>query len=111
MASFFVREHDGTHTLQLVAGTTAVDHVIEHAGHEPNGYFWEGVAALLIASQAPALEGRFEYDSEGGTFVVRTADRTALDWLHAQLAAAADDTKALAGILKLAQARGFQFDD
>jgi hypothetical protein len=40
----------------LVAGTTDVDDVIEALGHEPNGYFWEGVAQLLVDTEA--LRGR-----------------------------------------------------
>ncbi|MEV6923014.1 hypothetical protein AB0M46_00670 [Dactylosporangium sp. NPDC051485] len=38
-------------------GSTAGDEVAEELGHEPNGYFWEGVAALLAATEAPELEG------------------------------------------------------
>ncbi|MFK7989844.1 MAG: Imm51 family immunity protein [Sandaracinaceae bacterium] len=109
--SFFLNEHDGTHTLQLVAGMTAVDGAIEEAGHEPNGYFWEGVAMLLVASRAPALDGRFEYDSEGGTFVAHGPDKSALEELRALMATVANDPRELNAIIALAAKRGFQFDD
>jgi hypothetical protein len=35
-------------------------------GHEPNGYFWEGVARYL--AEAPALADRILYDPEGSMF-------------------------------------------
>ncbi|WP_239170741.1 Imm51 family immunity protein [Actinoplanes xinjiangensis] len=58
----------GGYSLWLEAGTTDVDDVIRELGHEANGYFWEGVAELLVASEAPSLAGRFSPDPEGGAF-------------------------------------------
>ena len=40
-----VETSPGKFSLMLVAGTTDVDEVIEELGHEPNGYFWEGIAS------------------------------------------------------------------
>lgn len=39
----------GEFSLILDAGTTTADDAIEDLGHEPNGYFWEGIAQLLVA--------------------------------------------------------------
>jgi hypothetical protein len=72
-----VETSPGRLSLMLVAGTTDVDDVIESLGHEPNGYFWEGVAQLLVGTEAPHLQGRFDYDPEGGTFVAHGSDRPA----------------------------------
>jgi hypothetical protein len=58
----------GQFSLLLDAGTTPVDDVIEELGHEPNGYFWEGVAPVLVSTEVPALEGRFSYDPEASMF-------------------------------------------
>jgi hypothetical protein len=61
--------------------------VIEELGHEPNGYFWAGVAQLLVDTDAPHLRGRFNYDPEGGMFVAHGSDRPALDELAVLLTA------------------------
>lgn len=42
-----------------------VDEAISAAGHEPNGYFWEGMVQYL----APGLADQMELDSEAGMFV------------------------------------------
>lgn len=55
----------GKFSLLLHAGTTPVDALVEELGHEPNGYFWEGVSRRLVATEAPSLESRFRYDPEG----------------------------------------------
>jgi hypothetical protein len=101
----------GEFSLLLAAGETDVDDVIETAGHEPNGYFWEGIAELLIATEAPALQGRFEFDSEGGMFAATGSDRPALDELAALLAAVAVDAERVRRLIAFAQETGFEFDD
>ena len=73
----------GKYSLLLNAGTTAVDDKIQALHHEPNGYFWEGVAQLLLRLEAPELEGRFNFEPEAGKVLVaarhcgerRAADR------------------------------------
>ncbi|MFI6079270.1 Imm51 family immunity protein [Actinoplanes sp. NPDC051343] len=52
----------GKYILWLNAGSTDVDEVVEDLGHEPNGYFWAGIAELLVSTEAPDLNGRFEFD-------------------------------------------------
>jgi len=75
------------------------------------GYFWEGVAQLLVDTEAPSLKQRFEYDSEGGMFVAYGSDRPALDELAALVAAVMADAGRLRQIVALAEERNFEFDD
>lgn len=101
----------GKYSLLLNAGTTDVDALVEELGHEPNGYFWEGVARLLVSTQAPALEGRFSYDPEAGMFCAYGQDRSALDELAARMAVVATDPDRLRELIALAAVNGFEFDD
>ncbi|MEU6571977.1 Imm51 family immunity protein [Streptomyces parvulus] len=55
---------DGEHSLTLDAGALAADAAVVAAGHEPNGYFWEG----LVQFAWPDLAERLDFDSEGGMF-------------------------------------------
>jgi hypothetical protein len=59
-----VETEPGSYSL-LLSPPTAVDGAIKEAGHEPNGYFWEGVARYLVQTEAPVLEDRIFYDPEG----------------------------------------------
>jgi hypothetical protein len=97
--------------LQLVAGTTDVDDVIVEMGHEPNGPFWEGIAELLVATEAPELAERVWFDSEADTFLAYSSDRAALDALAGRLAAAATDGNRVRQLVELAVSRGYEFDD
>ena len=101
----------GDYSLLLDAGTTEVDGVIEGLGHEPNGYFWEGVAHFLVSTAAPALESRFAYDSEGGMFCAHGTDRQALEDLAALMAAVATDPDRMHQLVVAADANEFEFDD
>ncbi|WP_157545978.1 Imm51 family immunity protein [Microtetraspora fusca] len=49
----------------------------EVSGYEPNGYLWEGVAHVLVITEATALEGRFSYALKGGMFCAHGRDRSA----------------------------------
>ena len=101
----------GEHRLYLVAGTTGVDEVIAELGHEPNGVFWEGIAELLIMSEAPHLDGQFRFDSEAGAFLAYSGDRAALDDLAIRLRAFAVNGDRVRQLVELARSRGFEFDD
>jgi hypothetical protein len=101
----------GKFSLLLDAGTTEVDDLIEELGHEPNGYFWEGVARFLVSTRAPALEGRFSYDPEAGMFCAFGEDRGALEQLGTLMTAVAEDGGRLRELMALAEADGFEFDD
>jgi Immunity protein 51 len=67
MANFMrLVEIDGSHRLTLDCGRLPADQSIIDSGHEPNGYFWEGVATFLDAELVAALE----LESERGMFCV-----------------------------------------
>ncbi|MGX6603419.1 Imm51 family immunity protein [Micromonosporaceae bacterium Da 78-11] len=101
----------GSYSLWLDAGTTPVDGDVEELGHEPNGYFWEGVARWLVRTEAPALDGRFSYDPEAGAFCAYGTDREALADLAGRLNAVTSDGDRLRQLITEAGAEGFDFDD
>jgi hypothetical protein len=101
----------GQHNITMYAGTTDVDDVISELGHEPNGYFWEGIVQLLVSTEATALKGRFEMDPEAGAFVAYGSDAAALKDLAVRLQAVASDGDRLRGLVRLAERKGFEFDD
>lgn len=101
----------GTFSLLLDAGTTDVDTLVEQLGYEPGGYFWEGIAQLLVQTQAPELDGRFEYDPEAGMFCAYGTDRKALERLGTLMAAVATDGSRVRELLKVAKSIGFEFED
>ncbi|WP_405090654.1 immunity 51 family protein [Micromonospora sp. NBC_01392] len=101
----------GRFSLLLDAGTTPVDALVEELGHEPNGYFWEGVAEVLVSTEAPTLRGRFAYDPEGGMFCAYGTDRQALQELEALLNLVASDGDRMRRLMADAEASGFEFDD
>ena len=101
----------GEFRLYLVAGTTAVDDAIGELGHEPNGPFWEGIAELVVATEAPALGGRFWTDSEADAFLAHSSDRGVLDDLATRLGAITVDEGRLRQLMEVARTRGFEFDD
>ncbi|BCB78139.1 hypothetical protein GCM10022251_32480 [Phytohabitans flavus] len=101
----------GKYSLLLNAGSTEVDDVIAELGHEPNGYFWEGIAQLIVQDEAPALAGRIEYDPEGGMFVAYGTDRAALEDLGERMSALASDEERMRELVTTAEEAGFEFDD
>ena len=106
-----IETQPGSYSLLLDAGSTPVDRVISELGHEPNGYFWEGVAQLLVSTSAPHLDGRFRYDPEGGMFCAYGSDRAALEELATHLASVATDAQRARHLVTTAEADGFEFDD
>lgn len=101
----------GAFSLLLDAGTTPVDELVVQLGHEPNGYFWEGVARFLVSTEAQALEGRFSYDPEGGMFCAYGKDRPALQELADLMSAVATSSDRMRRLVTSATAAGFEFDD
>ncbi|MFD0598119.1 Imm51 family immunity protein [Catellatospora coxensis] len=61
--------------------------------------------------EATALDGRFDYDPEGGMFCAYGTDRAALEELGARMAAVANDPDRIRALMSLADATGFEFDD
>ena len=96
----------GEYSLSLEAGTTDVDDMIAELGHEPNGYFWEGIVELLMRTEAPAIEGRFSSDPEGGAFFAYGNDRAVLDDLAVRLGAVVSDRDRLRKLMEFAEASG-----
>jgi hypothetical protein len=105
-----VETSPGKFSLLLDAGSTAADDVIEQLGHEPNGYFWEGVARFLVRTQAPALDGRFSYDPEAGMFSAYGEDREALQQLGTLMSTVAADGDGMRRLIASADVAGFEFD-
>ncbi len=106
-----VETKPGWFSLLLDAGDTAVDGLVEELGHEPNGFFWEGVAQFLIGEEAPELDGRVELDPEAGMFCAYGNDRAALERLGTLMAAVANDEEGMRNLLEAAEENGFEFDD
>lgn len=97
---------DGSATLTFECGDLPSDEGIRPSGHEPNGYFWEGLVQYL----APALVEELELDPEAGMFAAY-GSRATLERLQALIAPYLDDGKLVADTVREAEASGFEFDD
>jgi len=97
---------DGSFSLTFDCGDLPADAAIFAAGHEPNGYFWEGVVEYLTRGR----ELPVELDCEAGMFCA-TGDRDHLGQLREELEAYLDDPEKTARLIREAEAAGFQFDD
>jgi hypothetical protein len=111
MVPKLVETTPGRFSLLLHAGTTPVDALVVELGHEPNGYFWAGVARRLVATEAPSLEGRFGYDPEGDMFCAYGEDRAALEALGELMNGVAKDGSRMRSLVAAADEDGFDFDD
>lgn len=101
-----INDHDGVASMTFGCGTLPVDAAITAAGHEPNGYFWEGVTEYV----APELAAQIVLDCEGDAFYAR-GDRALLDRLRGELAPYLVDSEKLTRLIADATATGFRFDD
>ena len=106
-----IETEPGAYSLTMYTGDLPVDLVVEELGHVPNGVFWDGVAEWLVRTRMPALDGRFEYDSEGGMFCAYGSDRTALEELRDGMAPAATSVDQVRALMAAAEEAGFEFDD
>ena len=97
---------DGSVSLTFYCGELPADGAISAAGHEPNGYFWEGMVQYL----APDLAEQVELDSEAGMFAAY-GERATLERLQALIDPYLDDGDRVAVTVREAEASGFQFDD
>jgi len=93
-------------SLMFECGYLPADAAIFASGHEPNGYFWEGVVEYL----APSLIPHLELDPEAGMFCAK-ADRVHLAELREKLESYLDDPERIARLIREAESSGFQFDD
>jgi Immunity protein 51 len=93
-------------SLTFACGDQLADEAVSAAGHEPNGYFWEGVVAYLDEDLADTLE----LDSEAGMFCAygSAAD---LERLRTLLAPLVEDADAITGVIERAEDDGFEFAD
>jgi hypothetical protein len=101
-----IRESAGSFTLSFPCGGLPADEAVSAAGHEPNGYFWEGVAQFV----APDVAAVVEFDSEGSMFCVR-GDRGPLARLQQVIEPYLADPAAVSRAIRDATAAGFEFDD
>lgn len=97
---------DEGYGLTFYCGDLPVDDAIRAAGHEPNGYFWEGMARFV----QPKLADKIEFDSEAGMFAAY-GRRRHLNRLRTELEPFLSDGRLMASALDAADARGFEFDD
>lgn len=96
----------GSTSLTFECGDLPADAAVFAAGHEPNGYFWEGVAQYV----AGGLISEVELDPEARMFCAR-GDRAVLGQLREKLEWYLDDPDKVAQLIREAEASGFQFDD
>jgi hypothetical protein len=101
-----IRDIDGSISLTFYCGELPADEAVRAVGHEPNGYFWEGLVQYL----APTLAEQVELDSEAGMFAAG-GDRAVLQQIRALIDPYLDDGARVAAAIRQAEASGFQFDD
>ncbi|HEY8455842.1 MAG TPA: Imm51 family immunity protein [Actinopolymorphaceae bacterium] len=106
MAYSEIQDIDGEYSLTFACGELPADAAIADAGHEPNGYFWEGIAEFVGGD----LFEQLEMDSEAGMFCARGEkdDLVALQSLLEPLLANGD---AVRDVIRRAEGAGFVFDD
>ena len=71
----------------------------------------EGIVELLIATEAPMLEGRFSPDPDAGAFFASGNCRAALEDLAARLRAVATDADRVRRLVELAESLGCTSDN
>ncbi|MFF2329575.1 MULTISPECIES: Imm51 family immunity protein [unclassified Streptomyces] len=97
---------DGAHSLTLNAGGLAADAAVAATGHEPNGYFWEG----LVRFAWPDIAECLDFDSEAGMFCA-VGSPSALARLKTVVESVIASPEAVRDIIARAEASGFEFDD
>ena len=101
-----ISEFEASTSLTFECGDNPCDGAISEAGHEPNGYFWEGLVQFAWPDLAEALE----FDSEAGMFAAY-GSRQDLVALKTALDPLLGGTDRVADIISRAEAAGFQLDD
>jgi hypothetical protein len=96
----------GSSSLTFNCGELPADDAITAAGHEPNGYFWEGMVRYLARDLAEGIE----LDSEAGMFAAH-GDRSTLEQLQLLIDPYLEDGARVAATIRQAEESGFQFDD
>jgi hypothetical protein len=101
-----IDESDGSFSCTFYCGGLSADEAVIASGHEPNGYFWEGLVQYL----APDLAEQLELDSEGGMFAAY-GDRDVIERLRDLLRPYLADGQRVSSVIRDAEAAGFEFDD
>ena len=106
MAYSRLDEFDASVSLLADLGSLPADDAIVVAEHEPNGYFWEGVAQFVLPEVAESLD----FDSEGSLFCVHGA-RADLEALQTVLEPLMASPTAISAVIEDAVSKGVEFDD
>ena len=102
---FHLDEIEGDFSLTFYCGELPADNAVVATGHEPNGYFWEGVAQYVFEDAED-----LEFDSEGSMFCA-SGDRSTLEALRLAMSGYLTDAGAITALVQRAEADGFEFDD
>lgn len=101
-----LHDFDGEHSLTLTAGGLTADAAVVATGHEPNGYFWQG----LVRFAWPDVAKRLDFDSEGGMFCA-LGSPSDLTQLKTALEPVISSPSAVRELVARAERSGFEFDD
>ncbi|WP_217241712.1 Imm51 family immunity protein [Streptomyces sp. AC555_RSS877] len=101
-----LHDFDGEYSLTLSVGDLVADAAVLATGHEPSGYFWEG----LVQFAWPDIAERLDFDSEGGMFCA-LGSSSDLAQLRAALETVISSPSAVREIVARAETSGFEFDD
>ncbi len=101
-----LHDFDGGHSLTLDVGGLAAEAAVVAAGHELNGYFWEG----LVQFAWPDLAERLDFDSEGG-MLCALGSLNDLTQLKTALEPVISSPRAVCELVARAETAGFEFDD
>ncbi|MEU9862477.1 Imm51 family immunity protein [Streptomyces sp. NPDC047971] len=101
-----LHDFDGEYSLTFDAGGLAADAAIAATGHEPNGYFWEG----LVRFAWPDLAERLDFDSEAGMFCA-VGVLSDLTRLKTAVESVISNPEEVRDIIARAGTSGFDFDD
>ncbi|MFI8943277.1 Imm51 family immunity protein [Streptomyces syringium] len=101
-----LHDFDGEHSLTLDAGGLAADAAVAAAGHEPNGYFWEG----LVRFAWPDIAEGLDFDSEADMFCA-VGSSSDLARLKTAVESVITSPEAVRDIIARAEASGFEVDD
>lgn len=100
---------DDSYSLTLPIETVheKIFEIVETAGFEPNGYFWERFVHYI----SPKLAEQVNFDSEAGMFCAYGTDRDALLALQTQIEAVVQDPALVAETITRGESEGFDWFD
>lgn len=93
-------------TICVFLNGVPADEAIRSEGHEPNGYFWQGVAEFVRGD----LSSQLEFDCEVSMFVV-LGDAELLTQLATAMEPIFADSGRAVEVIRSAKRAGFEFDD